>query len=311
MPLRANPVADPPLRRPARRRHSGARVYRRAVWPGGMRARRTPAPRGASQGPRGRLIGCFGVRTMKPVGHRLGRGFAGRYGPPPQRTPRPTSALVAEAQGYYTSPDPAVAESDPMLELLNFISSLITLYIYIIIAGAVMSWLIAFNVVNPYNQFVRSIWQGLNALTEPLLRPIRRWMPDLGGIDISPVVLILACCVRAERSCCPTWPSCWCEAAAARAALAQRPGRGQACWCASAPKSAREGVDGMVETRAGAGAHGAGARRRRRRARRTGRWRGWWRSGWAWPRAALRCRPAASRASRRSRSRASPPGWRR
>lgn len=80
-----------------------------------------------------------------------------------------------------------------MLELLNFISSLITLYIYAIIASAVMSWLIAFNVVNPYNQFVRSIWQGLNALTEPLLRPIRRWMPDLGGIDISPVVLILLC----------------------------------------------------------------------------------------------------------------------
>ena len=80
-----------------------------------------------------------------------------------------------------------------MIELLGFISSLITLYIYIIIAGAVMSWLIAFNVINPYNQFVRSTWQALNALTEPLLRPIRRWMPDLGGIDISPVVLIIAC----------------------------------------------------------------------------------------------------------------------
>jgi len=79
-----------------------------------------------------------------------------------------------------------------MLELLGFISSLITLYIYIIVASAVMSWLIAFNVINPYNQFVRSIWQGLNALTEPVLRPIRRWMPDLGGIDISPMVLIIA-----------------------------------------------------------------------------------------------------------------------
>ena len=51
----------------------------------------------------------------------------------------------------------------------------------------------AFNVVNAYNPIVRSIWQALNALTEPLLRPIRRWMPDLGGIDISPVILILAC----------------------------------------------------------------------------------------------------------------------
>jgi YggT family protein len=80
-----------------------------------------------------------------------------------------------------------------MLELLGFISSLITLYIYIVIASAVMSWLIAFNVVNPYNQFVRSIWQGLNALTEPVLRPIRRLMPDLGGIDISPLVLIIIC----------------------------------------------------------------------------------------------------------------------
>jgi YggT family protein len=80
-----------------------------------------------------------------------------------------------------------------MLELLSFISYVITLYVYIIIAGAVMSWLIAFNVINPYNQFVRSLWQGLNALTEPLLRPIRRWLPDLGGIDISPLVLILIC----------------------------------------------------------------------------------------------------------------------
>jgi YggT family protein len=80
-----------------------------------------------------------------------------------------------------------------MLELLNFLSTLITLYIYVIIAGAVMSWLIAFNVVNPYNPFVRSVWQMLNAFTEPLLRPIRRFMPDMGGVDISPVVLILSC----------------------------------------------------------------------------------------------------------------------
>jgi YggT family protein len=80
-----------------------------------------------------------------------------------------------------------------MLELLNFLSTLITLYIYVIIAGAVMSWLIAFNVVNPYNPFVRSVWQMLNAFTEPLLRPIRRYMPDMGGVDVSPVVLILSC----------------------------------------------------------------------------------------------------------------------
>jgi YggT family protein len=80
-----------------------------------------------------------------------------------------------------------------MLELLSFINMVIQLYIWIIIAGAIMSWLIAFNVINPYNQFVRSLWTGFNALTEPLLRPIRRWLPDLGGIDISPMVLILIC----------------------------------------------------------------------------------------------------------------------
>ena len=80
-----------------------------------------------------------------------------------------------------------------MIELLSFINLVINLYIWIIIAGAIMSWLIAFNVINPYNQFVRSLWMVLNALTEPLLRPIRRWMPDLGGIDISPMVLILIC----------------------------------------------------------------------------------------------------------------------
>ncbi len=80
-----------------------------------------------------------------------------------------------------------------MIELLGFINMLIQLYIYIIFAGVILSWLIAFNVVNAYNPFVRSLWQALNAMTEPLMRPIRRRMPDLGGLDISPMILILAC----------------------------------------------------------------------------------------------------------------------
>jgi YggT family protein len=79
-----------------------------------------------------------------------------------------------------------------MTAILLFIDQvLITLLIYIIIAGAVMSWLIAFNVINPYNQFVRALWNGYNAITEPMLRPIRRRLPDLGGVDISPMILIL------------------------------------------------------------------------------------------------------------------------
>lgn len=81
----------------------------------------------------------------------------------------------------------------PMIELLGFISYLIELYTYVIIAGVIMSWLMAFGVINAYNPMVRSIWQGLNAVTEPLLDPIRRMMPNMGGIDISPIILLLGC----------------------------------------------------------------------------------------------------------------------
>ncbi len=79
-----------------------------------------------------------------------------------------------------------------MLPLLAFISMIISLAIWIVIIGAVLSWLIAFNVINVHNQFVSTIYTGIDRLMEPMLRPIRRIMPDLGGIDISPLVLILA-----------------------------------------------------------------------------------------------------------------------
>jgi len=80
-----------------------------------------------------------------------------------------------------------------MIRLLDFISYLIGLYMWLIIASVILSWLIAFNVINPYNQFVRSIWQGINALIEPLLRPIRRMLPNMSGLDISPMILWIAC----------------------------------------------------------------------------------------------------------------------
>jgi len=80
-----------------------------------------------------------------------------------------------------------------MIRLLDFISYLIGLYMWLIIASVILSWLIAFNVINPYNQFVRSIWQGINALIEPLLRPIRRMLPNMSGFDISPMILWIAC----------------------------------------------------------------------------------------------------------------------
>jgi YggT family protein len=78
-----------------------------------------------------------------------------------------------------------------MAPLIGFIVLVINLYIWVVIASAILSWLVAFNVVNTNNRFVLSIADMLYRLTEPALRPIRNILPDLGGIDISPVILIL------------------------------------------------------------------------------------------------------------------------
>lgn len=79
-----------------------------------------------------------------------------------------------------------------MRAVLDVILIALNLYVWIIIASAILSWLYAFNIVNHGNQFVRSVGEFLYRITEPALRPIRRVLPDLGGIDISPIVLILA-----------------------------------------------------------------------------------------------------------------------
>ncbi|HVY00511.1 MAG TPA: YggT family protein [Pseudorhodoplanes sp.] len=78
-----------------------------------------------------------------------------------------------------------------IVDILSFISYLLTLYVWVLIAAAVMSWLVAFNVINPYNQVVRTFGEFLYRITEPVLRPIRNVLPNLGGIDISPVIVIL------------------------------------------------------------------------------------------------------------------------
>jgi YggT family protein len=75
--------------------------------------------------------------------------------------------------------------------LVRIILVAIDLYIWVVIVAAVMSWLIAFGVVNTYNRLVYTINDFLFRVTEPALRPLRRFLPNLGGIDISPVVLIL------------------------------------------------------------------------------------------------------------------------
>ncbi|MDX8432641.1 MULTISPECIES: YggT family protein [Mesorhizobium] len=78
-----------------------------------------------------------------------------------------------------------------MIALIQTIVMALDLYWWIIIASAIFSWLYAFNVVNSRNQFVGTIGNVLYRLTEPALRPIRRFMPDLGGVDISPIILLL------------------------------------------------------------------------------------------------------------------------
>lgn len=79
-----------------------------------------------------------------------------------------------------------------MRAVLDIVLLALDFYVWIIIASAIFSWLYAFNVINPRNQFVGMVGNFLHQMTEPALRPIRRFMPNLGTIDISPILLIFA-----------------------------------------------------------------------------------------------------------------------
>ncbi len=78
-----------------------------------------------------------------------------------------------------------------MRAILDIILIVLELYVWLLIAAAILSWLVAFNVVNTRNQFVAMVGEFLYRITEPLLAPIRSVMPNLGGLDISPIILIL------------------------------------------------------------------------------------------------------------------------
>lgn len=81
--------------------------------------------------------------------------------------------------------------------MIQIVAILLDVLWWFIIAQAVMSWLFAFNVINTSNEFVTQIWQVLDRITEPLYRPFRRIMPDFGGLDLTPmVVLILIVIIR-------------------------------------------------------------------------------------------------------------------
>ncbi len=78
-----------------------------------------------------------------------------------------------------------------MRAFLDVIMLLLQLYWYVVLAMIIMSWLISFNVVNTRNQFVSQVWRLLNQVTDPILRPIRRWLPNFSGLDLSPLVLFI------------------------------------------------------------------------------------------------------------------------
>jgi YggT family protein len=78
-----------------------------------------------------------------------------------------------------------------MRALIEVIELVLQLYVYLLIASAILSWLIAFNVVNTRNQFVAAVAEFLYRITEPVLAPIRSVLPNFGGLDISPIILIL------------------------------------------------------------------------------------------------------------------------
>ena len=78
-----------------------------------------------------------------------------------------------------------------MYSVLMLIDRIIDIYVWVIILSAVLSWLVAFGIVNMRNRFVYLVGDALNRVTEPVYRPIRRFLPDMGGLDLSPLIVIL------------------------------------------------------------------------------------------------------------------------
>jgi YggT family protein len=78
-----------------------------------------------------------------------------------------------------------------LISLYEVLDLLLRVLSYLIIGQAILSWLVAFNVINTHSDFVRSLLQGLDRITRPIYRPIRRILPDFGGIDFSPIVVLL------------------------------------------------------------------------------------------------------------------------
>ena len=79
-----------------------------------------------------------------------------------------------------------------MSAIFWLIDTVLTIALWIVIAHVVMSWLLQFGVIDGRNHFVRQIWHGVHSLTEPMYRPIRRVLPNMGGLDLAPLVVCIA-----------------------------------------------------------------------------------------------------------------------
>src|SRR3954452_8083147 len=122
-------------------------------------------------------------------GRHLRRGVWGVKARKPRSATRPRASCSGTAHRLHVRH--AQNGGFFMRAILDVILLALQIYVWLLIASAVLSWLIAFNVVNTRNQFVHTMGEFLYRITEPALRPIRNMMPNLGGIDISPVILIL------------------------------------------------------------------------------------------------------------------------
>lgn len=86
-----------------------------------------------------------------------------------------------------------------MVLIFQIVQVLLNVLWWIVMVQAIMSWLLAFNVINLYNETVRAIWQALEKITDPIYRPIRRIMPDFGALDLSPMVVLLIIYILSTR----------------------------------------------------------------------------------------------------------------
>src|SRR5207244_6861584 len=107
------------------------------------------------------------------------------------RTILPGTSLVCGGMNRYLAVHHSSRASPAMRAVLDIVLIVLDLYVWLLIASAILSWLIAFNVVNTRNQFVGAVSEFLYRFTEPVLRPIRSVIPAFGGLDISPIIAIL------------------------------------------------------------------------------------------------------------------------